>query len=109
MAKATEQIFEIEGVKFKVRTDGYNARELERLNSLHNKLTASVNTISVNFSAEELNELFSIILTSADGKPVEKDFDFALAKEGDQIEIYKAFFLERLGTRNRFFSKLQKN
>ena len=109
MAKATDQIFEIESVKFKVRTDGYNARELERLNSLHNKLTASVNTISVNFSAEELNELFSIILTPAEGQSLPDGFDYALAKEDVQIEIYKAFFLERLGTRTRFFSKLQQS
>jgi hypothetical protein len=109
MAKTADQIFEISGRKFKIRTDGYNGRELEKLNDLHDKLTASVNTITVKFSADDLSDLFSIILIPADGKPVEDNFDFALAKEGDQIEIYKAFFLERLGTKNRFTSQLRKS
>lgn len=106
---AKEQVFEIGGRKFKVKTDGYNGRELEKLNSLHNKLTASVQTVTAEFSADELSDLFSVILKPVDGKPVEKDFDFALAKEETQIEIYKTFFLERLGTRTRFFKRLQKS
>lgn len=106
MSETTEiKVYKIAGVEFRLKQN-YNNRELEEIEKLHDRVMTG-NELTIKFTCDEIQKLFSIILTPVDtAKQVPEGFDFAKASEEDTVEIYTAFFLMRMETKTRHSKRL---
>ncbi len=99
------QKYVIDNVTFNLREDGFNLDELEVLDEFAAKLSSSDNTIVGNFSSTDMKLFLQTVLEPANGKPLPDNFSFGKAKEETTMEVFKAFFLSRLGWRSRVIKK----
>ena len=93
-----EKIYEITGVKFKLRPAlDYDIDESEELSKLQQLLfSPSKNIIAGAFTGDDMERFLKIVLVPADGKALPEGFSFRKAKEQVQLEVWKDFFLLRV-------------
>ncbi len=102
------KVYKINGIEYRLKHD-YNNRELEEIEKLHERVMTG-NELTVKFTCDEIQKLFSMILTPVDSSQhVPEDFDYAKASEEDTVDIYSSFFLMRMETRTRHSKKLFKS
>lgn len=93
-----DKIYEILGVKFKLRPAlDYDIDESEELSKLQKLLfSPSQNIIAGEFTGNDMERFLQLVLVTADGKPLPEGFGFRRTKEQVQLEVWKDFFLLRL-------------
>jgi hypothetical protein len=93
-----EKIYEILGVKFKLRPaldlDMDESDEIDMLQQL--LYSPSRNMLAVKFTSEEMRRYLEIVLIPVVIKPLPEGFSFRKAKGGTQFEVVKDFFLAAL-------------
>lgn len=93
-------MYEIAGIKFNLKTDLELDESIEISNLMKKLYSESSNTITGEFSGEEMKRFLWIVLEPCGNKPLLENFTFGKTKESVQLEVFKDFFLDRVKKAN---------
>jgi hypothetical protein len=90
-----EKTYIIDNVKFRLKID-FTLDETDQLQEIFSKLyTPDRKTIAGNFTSKEIKTFLELVLEPQD--KIHEGFSFGKAKESVQLEVFKDFFLNRIG------------